>query len=84
MNTSGPVAFGLITFDRIPVPILSYARDGGNFILSWQPQITGWTLESSTDLAPDSWTPVTGVANNSVSVPMTGVPKKFFRLKEIP
>jgi hypothetical protein len=77
----------LITFDLVPdtaPPVLSYAIQGGNFVLSWPVAATGWTLESSTDLgADDNWDPVLGVDNNSVSVPMTA-PKNFFRLKMNP
>jgi hypothetical protein len=54
-------------------------------LLSWDPESTGWVLESSSDLgASDTWDPVPGVVNNSVSVPMTGVPKNFFRLRKDP
>jgi hypothetical protein len=77
-------ALSLITFDLLPntaPPVLSYAIQGGSFVLSWPVETTGWTLESSTDLGdPDTWDPVPGVDNNSVSVPMTA-PKNFFRLK---
>jgi hypothetical protein len=80
-------ALSLITFDLLPdtePPVLSYAIQDGNFLLSWPTETTGWTLESSTDLgAADIWDPVPGVDNNSVSVPMTA-PKNFFRLKMNP
>lgn len=77
----------LITFDLVPdsePPVLSYSIDNGNFVLSWPAETTGWTLESSTDLGDsDIWDPVTGVLNNSVSLPMTAA-KNFFRLKKNP
>jgi len=50
---TGPAAFSLITFDLLPptgVPTLSYSLSGSNFTLSWPVDVTGWTLESSTDL----------------------------------
>jgi len=77
----------LITFDMLPgsePPVLSCSVDNGNIIVSWPPETTGWTLESSTDLGvADTWDPVPGVIDNSVSVPMTA-PKNFFRLKKNP
>jgi hypothetical protein len=79
-------ALSLVTFDLLPdaPPVLSHRIENGNFIVSWPPETTGWTLESSTDLGfADAWDPVPGVANNSVSVPMTA-PKNFFRLKKNP
>lgn len=67
------------------IPTLSYAQSGNNFTLSWPVDVTGWVLESSTDLGiADVWDPVPGVVANSVTVPMTGTPKNFFRLKSTP
>jgi hypothetical protein len=81
-------AFALITFDQLAVsapPTLSYTQADGNIILSWQQNITGWILESSTDLGiTDGWDPVPGVSNNTAIVPMAGVPKNYFRLKKSP
>lgn len=78
-------AFALITFDQAPTPTLAYTQDGGNFTLSWEQEIPGWILESSTDLGvEDDWAPVPGVVNNSVTLDMTGTPKNFFRLRKDP
>jgi hypothetical protein len=65
---------------------MTYTLSGGNIILSWEPEITGWVLESSSDLGvSDTWEPVLDLDNdNIVSVPMTGVPKNFFRLRKDP
>jgi hypothetical protein len=86
--TLGRVAsFSLITFDKLPDPTLSYVLNGNSFTLSWEPATIGWTLESSTDLdMNDAWTPVTDppVVNNSVTLDITGVPKRFFRLRKDP
>ena len=80
-------ALSLITFDLTPdsaTPVLSHAIQDGSFVLSWPAESAGWTLESSTDLhISDSWDPVPGVVNNSVSVPMTA-PRNFFRLRKNP
>ena len=84
----GPVAFSLITFDQLPgppAPTLSYVLNGNSFTLSWEPTAIGWTLESSTDLG-SIWIPVTDppVVNNSVTLDITGVPQRFFRLRKDP
>ena len=63
-------------------PVLSITRSGSNVILSWPEDVSGWTLESSTDLGNlDDWSPVPGVVANSVTVPLNGS-KEFFRLKK--
>jgi hypothetical protein len=84
-NTPPSVAvLGLVTFDLLPTiqPTLSYTNSGGNLTLSWPLEVTGWTLEGSTNLSvANSWNPVPGVVSNSVSVPMTSS-LEFFRLKQ--
>jgi len=78
-------AFALITFDKAPTPTLTCTQNEGSVTLSWEQNIAGWILESSTDLgAGDDWDPVPGVVNNSVNVSMTGAPKNFFRLRKNP
>ena len=79
------LGFSLITFDQLPIPNLSHVLDGSSLTLSWEPEILGWTLESSTDLG-DDWTPVTEppVVNNSVTLDISDVPKNFFRLRKDP
>ncbi len=86
LDTSGPIAFALVTFDQTPIPTLVYTLVDGNIILSWEQNIDGWILESSTDLGVgDDWSPVPYPNNNnSVTVPMAGVPKNFFRLRKNP
>jgi hypothetical protein len=84
-GSDGRVAFALVTFDKAPTPTLTYTQNGSNITLSWETNIPGWILQSSTDLgAGDDWDPVPGVVNNSVSVSKVGVPKNFFRLKTNP
>jgi hypothetical protein len=63
-------------------PALSITRSGDHLILSWPADVSGWSLESSTDLGnQDDWSPVPGVLDNSVTVPSDG-PRNFFRLKK--
>jgi hypothetical protein len=86
-EAGGPIAFSLVIFDQLPAPVptLSQTRDGNNLALSWELGIPGWILESSTDLGfVDIWDPVPNVDDNSVTLDMTGVPKKFFRLRNDP
>lgn len=91
IGLDGPIAFALVTFDQLPAPppppapTLNYALNAGNIILSWDPESTGWILESSTDLgSSDLWDPVPGVVGNSVTLSTSGVPKNFFRLRKDP
>ena len=61
-------------------PMLSVKVEGGMVTVSWPEAITGWKLQQTTALATmASWQDSTGVANNSVTIPMpTGT--TYFRL----
>ena len=61
------------------LPALSIARTGTQVTLSWDTAASGYTLESTTDLVGGTWTPVAGVANNSVQVDPSG--NAFYRLR---
>jgi hypothetical protein len=61
-------------------PELSIVRSGNNVTVSWAPEVTGWTLESSPTFLPGSWQPVPNVVNNSVTE--TVVVFKFYRLRK--
>lgn len=85
LGTDSRGSIALITFDQLPTPTLTYTQNGSDITLSWELDIPGWILESSTDLGVgDHWDPVPGVVNNSVTLDMTGVPKNFFRLRKDP
>lgn len=66
-------------------PQLSIARTGGNVILTWPTNATGFTLETTTNLfSPVTWTsnsttPVVLNGQNTITNPITGA-KQFFRL----
>jgi len=63
-------------------PRLSVAHSGAAVTISWLPSLTGYTLESSSSVAPGStWTPVPGVVNNSLT---TNSPAGtvFYRMKK--
>ncbi len=61
-------------------PSLAASRSGSDLTLSWPADVTGFTLESTPTLSGANWQPVTGVQNNSVTVP-TGTGTAFFRLR---
>jgi len=64
-------------------PTLSIARsaDGKNLTISWDPTVTGFTLEGTPSLTNPNWLPVPGVVNNSVVVNTT-TGTQFYRLKQ--
>ena len=60
-------------------PVLSIATSAGKVSVSWPTGTTGFTLQSTLQLANPSWTPVEGVANNQVVITPSGA-GQFFRL----
>ena len=64
-----------------PPPTLSYSRAGTQLTLFWPADVVGFTLEYAENLPAASWTPVSGVANNQVTVDAS-VGKRFFRLRQ--
>lgn len=78
-----PTADGLPTNGDTPEPdepSLVFAVQGGSLQISWAGELSGFTLEAADSLSSPTWTPVPGVANNSVTVPMSGT-ARFFRLR---
>ena len=62
----------------LPVPpLLAIARSGTNVILSWP--ASGYTLQSTTNLASPQWIPVSG--QNTVTNPIAGT-QMFYRLSQ--
>ena len=62
-----------------PEPELVATVSGGNLTISWPAGLTGYILQESASLTAPAWSPVGGVVNNSVSVPIqTG--NRFYRL----
>jgi Tol biopolymer transport system component len=78
--------------DPTPVPVnfsvvepsasirLIVSRTAGGVSISWPNSATGFVLEVTDDLNNPNWVPVTGVANNSVTVTISGA-TKFYRLR---
>lgn len=62
-------------------PSLSYSLSGAQLTLSWPADVTGFTLESAPSLPAPSWTPVSGVVSNQVTVDASAA-GRFFRLRK--
>ena len=75
-----PEAGAPIAAGEPPRPTLRAAREEEAVVLSWSPVWSGYVLERSATLAPDSWEPVPGVTGHSVRLPAGG-PPVFFRLR---
>jgi hypothetical protein len=63
-------------------PLLFITYSGNQAIVSWDPSVTGWTLQTNNNLSTGTWANYLGaVSNNSVTnAPPTGT--VFFRLKQ--
>lgn len=74
--------FGLYSISATPVepPALTWVRSGEALTLSWPAGATGFVLESSPAVAPASWSAVSGVSGNSVTVTMSAA-AGFYRLR---
>jgi len=77
--------FGLYSISGSPLPperpALNITRTGNSVTISWPTAATGFTLEASPALSPATWTPVSGVTGNSVTVPVSGS-ASYFRLRQ--
>jgi hypothetical protein len=62
-------------------PSLSYSLAGTQLTLSWPADVTGFTLEYVDSLPATSWTTVSGVVNNQVTVDASSG-MRFFRLRK--
>jgi Concanavalin A-like lectin/glucanases superfamily len=62
-------------------PSLSYAPAGTQLTLYWPLDVTGYTLEYAESLPATSWTPVTGVVSNRVTL-AASLGQRFFRLSK--
>ena len=63
------------------LPVLSITKSGNNISLSWPTLVTGFTLESAVAVTSPTWSPVPGVVNNSVTLPIASG-NQFYRLKQ--
>lgn len=64
-------------------PALSVQWVGPSLQVSWPTNFLEYVLESKAASVPGPWTTVTGVTNNSVSVPISSFPDtRFYRLRK--
>jgi hypothetical protein len=73
---------GLIAYWDFRRPLqLSMTLGQGTVNLIWDLAVTRFLLETTTSLMPPvQWTPVPGVVNNQIAVPMQGT-NRFYRLR---
>jgi hypothetical protein len=79
-------ALGVASANGIPValpkpPSIQISRVGDSLTFAWPSSATGYILESSPTLTNPTWTPVAGVANNSVTIKISSA-SQFLRLKK--
>lgn len=78
-----------IRFVTVPIPKLALEDLGPNVRLDWPVAASGWVLETSENLAPSSWQPVTGldqaVAHDGVAslVQAKASTTRFYRLRRL-
>ena len=65
-----------------PTPRLSLEFQGTDLLLFWPNDLTGFILESTSQLIPNSWTPVDGIEGNQLQVDPTGE-TQFYRLRRL-
>ena len=70
---------GAFAVQQVGSPTLSIQRAGGNVIISWDPNATGFVLQESPSLSPASWSNVGGAVSGG-SLPTSGE-TKFYRLR---
>ena len=70
----------IVDYSAVYHPTLHATRAGGQLTLWWD--CPGYVLESTGQLPATSWTPVSGVVNNSVTVDATAG-TQYFRLRAL-
>jgi uncharacterized repeat protein (TIGR03803 family) len=88
-NTGGPSGYGSVFSVPVPTgpPELGISRSGANVIITWSTNITGFTLQSATNLdSPSFWStvsPLPTVVNGQYTVtnPIAGT-QQFYRLSQ--
>jgi hypothetical protein len=81
---NGPHIYGVTLQQTKAAPdtvSLLHVRSGNSLTLSWGSAVSGYVLESAPTVPATTWNPVSGVANNSVTVDVsTGT--LFYRLRK--
>ena len=68
-----------LSLGAVNEPLLAILRAGTNVIVTWPTNATGFTLQSTTNLAAPVWVTVTG--QNTVTNPISGT-QKLYRLSQ--
>lgn len=83
-SLGGPSAGGIphsaVATPPTSSPALGVRWVGASLVISWPTDVTGFSLESSDNPASSTWTPVSGVSNNSATV-LVDTKARFFRLR---
>ena len=76
----GPSAAGIPVLIT-PAPKLNIFLNGTIVTIVWDPSLTGFALEAKGALTPGTWSAVSGVTNNCVTVQL-GTANQFYRLRK--
>jgi hypothetical protein len=71
----------LYALGQPPAVTLSISRTASGVTISWPAETSGHDLETSGDLTASTWTPVTGVVNNRITI-SPGATRAFYRLRK--
>lgn len=87
MTQNGGMGYGTVFGLSLgPLPELSITLSGTNVVLTWTNTATGYTLQSTTNLSPANWTPVSAApvvinGQNTVTNPASGA-QMFYQLSQ--
>jgi hypothetical protein len=79
---------GVVAFAITPplTPTLRVTPSGANVVLAWTNSVSGWTLQSTTNLASPVWASVTNavmvVGNQKTVTDSAGAATRFYRLRK--
>lgn len=72
---------GIVILGQEDMPTLYIDRAGQDVIVSWNPSVTGFVLESTIDLNDPVWTPISPDSPGSVTVPAVDT-SRYYRLRK--
>jgi uncharacterized repeat protein (TIGR03803 family) len=79
-NVGGTIGYyGTVFGLSLPLPQLTISPSGTNVVLTWPPNVTGFVLQTSTNLSSPVW--VTLIGQNAVTNSITDV-QRFYRLRQ--
>ena len=89
-STNCEVAIDGLRFITVPPPKVALAPAGANVAVKWPAAASGWGLESSNSLAPESWQTVPTASGVTVESGVAALeelmsgPRRFYRLRRVP